>query len=185
MLSITMSEEYTALVQIQQADAATIASITHQLHALEESFNHKLSELNTAQVALTASTTAHTTLHAQHQHLKTTHEQTLAQLDNEYTLLQYENERYNQDLLYWRKIAAEALEKNNYALVQNMNDIDDLTRKVEELTAENEEYRRTNERIWETTKVWIMEDSSIISKQAGQIKYLLEKLKQYEKKVEN
>ena len=80
---VVVRSEHEALVQIQQADAATIASITHQLHALEESFNHKLSELNTAQVALTASTTAHTTLHAQHQHLKTTHEQTLAQLDNE------------------------------------------------------------------------------------------------------
>ena len=105
-------------------------------------------------------------------------------MSEEYTLMQYENECLKKDLLYWRKVATEALEKNNNNLLPKMKELDDLTHKVQELTSENEEYHRTNERIWETTKAWIMEDSAIISKQAGQIKYLAAKLKQYEKKDE-
>jgi 16S rRNA U1498 N3-methylase RsmE len=98
-------------------------------------------------------------------------------MSEEYTLMQYENERLKQDLLYWRKVATESLEKSNNAILPKMKEMDTLGRRIEELTAENEEYHRTNERIWATTKQWILEDSAIISKQAGQIKYLTAKLK--------
>ena len=98
-------------------------------------------------------------------------------MSEEYTLMQYENERLKQDLLYWRKVATESLEKSNNAILPKMKEIDILNSRIEELTAENEEYHRTNERIWATTKQWIFEDSAIISKQSGQIKFLTTKLK--------
>jgi len=98
----------------------------------------------------------------------------------EYTLMQYECDQLRNDILYWRKIATEAMEKSQ-AAVQLQKEVDTLIKVSEDLKAENEEYRRTNERIWETTKVWIREDSDIISKQASQIKYLAAKVKAMEK----
>jgi hypothetical protein len=104
-------------------------------------------------------------------------------MSEEYTLMQYESEQLRNDILYWRKIATEAMEKSQTA-VQLQKDVETLTKLSESLKAENEEYRRTNERIWETTKVWIREDSDIISKQASQIKYLAAKIKVLEKNEE-
>ena len=101
-------------------------------------------------------------------------------MSEEYTLMQYENERLKQDLLYWRQVATEQIEKQNAAMLAKTREIEQLNTKVDELAAENEEYKRTNDRIWTTTKHWIMEDSTIISKQAGQIKYLVAKLKAVE-----
>ena len=104
-------------------------------------------------------------------------------MSEEYTLMQYESEQLRNDLLYWRKVATEAVEKSTTA-VQLQKEVDTITIVVEALKAENDEYRRTNERIWETTKVWIREDSDIISKQASQIKYLAAKVKTLEKNEE-
>jgi len=73
------------------------------------------------------------------------------------------------------------LSQQNDALREKNEHIAQLTQKIDELVSENDEYRRTNDRIWETTKVWIKEDSEIISKQAGQIKYLVAKVKSLEK----
>ena len=92
-------------------------------------------------------------------------------------MLQYQNEQLKKDLAYWMHVASYAAPKKN-------DDISPLSQKIDELTSENDEYRRTNDRIWETTKAWIKEDSEIISKQAGQIKYLVAKVKSLEKEQE-
>jgi uncharacterized coiled-coil protein SlyX len=101
-------------------------------------------------------------------------------MSEEYTLMQYENEQLRNDLLYWRRIATESIEKSQVAL-QLQKEMDVLTQTIVTLRAENEEYHRTNERIWETTKKWVQEDSAIISKQSGQIKFLVEKVKEMQK----
>ena len=92
-------------------------------------------------------------------------------MSEEYVMLQYQNEQLKKDLAYWMQVASDAVREKNEHIAP-------LTQKLDELVSENDEYKRTNERIWETTKVWIKEDSEIISKQSGQIKYLVAKLKQ-------
>ena len=103
-------------------------------------------------------------------------------MSEEYTLLQYDIERLKKDLLYWRKTASEALESSGAAAIQAKDEeIRMLKIQLEESRAENEDFSRLNQRIWETAKTWIKEDSVIVSKQAAQIKYLLEKIKSMEK----
>jgi hypothetical protein len=92
-------------------------------------------------------------------------------MSEEYVMLQYQNEQLKKDLAYWMAVASDAVRDKNDSIAP-------LNQKIDELVSENEEYKRTNDRIWETTKAWIREDSNIISKQAGQIKYLVAKLKQ-------
>ena len=94
-------------------------------------------------------------------------------LSEEYVMLQYQNEQLKKDLAYWMKVASEAVREKNEHMAP-------LTQKIDELVSENDEYNRTNDRIWETTKAWIREDSEIISKQSGQIKYLVAKVKSLE-----
>jgi hypothetical protein len=101
-------------------------------------------------------------------------------MSEEYTLLQYENEVLKRDLLYWRDLASKHIE-NISLLTKLQKEVDDLNLAKQLLISDNEEFQRTNDRIWATTKQWILEDSAIISKQAGQIKYLAEKVKSLEK----
>jgi hypothetical protein len=102
-------------------------------------------------------------------------------MSEEYTLLQYDLERLKKDLLYWRKVASDAQESSSVVAIKAKDDeIRRLNTQIEELQAENDDFGRLNHRIWETAKVWIREDSAIISKQAAQIKYLVAKLKQAE-----
>ena len=96
-------------------------------------------------------------------------------MSEEYVMLQYQNEQLKKDLAYWMKVASDAVREKNEHIAP-------LSQKIDELVLDNDEYRRTNDRIWETAKTWIKEDSEIISKQASQIKYLVAKVKSLEKK---
>lgn len=87
-------------------------------------------------------------------------------MSEEYVMLQYENEKLRLDLIQWMKLASDA-----------QAEIEGLKHTLHYTRAENDEYHRINERIWETTKKWIQEDSAIISKQAGQIQYLTKKIR--------
>ena len=123
-------------------------------------------------------------------------------MSEEYVMLQYQNEQLKKDLAYWMKVASgrfveplcgvtnhrfygdssrRELSQQNDAVREKNEHIAPLSQKIDELVSENDEYRRTNDRIWETAKTWIKEDSEIISKQAGQIKYLVAKVKSLEK----
>ena len=95
-------------------------------------------------------------------------------MSEEYVMLQYQIEQLKKDLAYWMQVASDAVREKNEHIAP-------LTQRIDELVSENDEYKRTNDRIWETTKSWIREDSDIISKQAGQIKYLVAKVKSLEK----
>ena len=102
-------------------------------------------------------------------------------MSEEYVMLQYDNEQLKKDVLHWIKLATEA----QAALDNTRNENEQHKETIRTLISENEEYRRTNERIWETTKIWIKEDSEIISKQAAQIRFLVDKIKALEKKNED
>jgi hypothetical protein len=84
----------------------------------------------------------------------------------EYIMLQYENDMLKRENEKWMKLISEA-----------HVEIEGLKHTFHYMQAECDEYCRNNERIWETTKRWIQEDSAIISKQAGQIQYLTKRLR--------
>jgi hypothetical protein len=98
-------------------------------------------------------------------------------MSEEYTLMQYDNERLKKDIAYWRQMAASTM--------QLQQEMETMRQTMLELKAENEDYLRLNDRIWATTKAWILEDSAIISKQDSQIKFLVEKVKTLEKNKES
>jgi len=87
-------------------------------------------------------------------------------MSEEYIMLQYENDMLKQENKRWMKLISEA-----HAEIEALKHTLHYTR------SECDEYCRNNERIWETTKRWIQEDSAIISKQAGQIQYLTKRLR--------
>ena len=90
-------------------------------------------------------------------------------MSEEYIMLQYENDILKQENIKWMKLISEA-----------HAEIEGLKHTFHYMQAECDEYCRNNERIWETTKRWIQEDSAIISKQAGQIQYLTKRLQDFE-----
>lgn len=104
-------------------------------------------------------------------------------MSEEYIMMQYENEQLKRDIVHWRGVA-NAKSDVTTEVTKLKTELEELTNKITFVRSENEELVRTNDRIWATTKEWIMEDSKIISKQAGQIKYLVEKVKRLEKIME-
>ena len=70
-------------------------------------------------------------------------------MSEEYIMLQYENDILKQENIKWMKLISEA-----------HAEIEGLKHTFHYMQAECDEYSRNNERIWETTKRWIQEDSA-------------------------
>jgi len=99
-------------------------------------------------------------------------------MSEEYFANQSTIEKLKEESKYWRKLA----NSKEHHSINLTAEIEILHRNLGIAKAENEEFSRVNMRIWDQTKLWIKEDSEIISKQAAQIRFLVEKVKKLEKK---
>lgn len=99
-------------------------------------------------------------------------------MSEEYITMQNMIEQLKKESNYWKKMAINGERHSNNLATEN----EVLTNNIVAVTTENEEYNRLNARIWDQTKVWVQEDSYIISRQAAQIKFLVARVKELEKK---
>jgi hypothetical protein len=99
-------------------------------------------------------------------------------MSEEYITLQNMVEQLKNESNYWRKLS----NSKEHHSINLSAEIEILHRNLVIANAENEEFSRVNAKIWDQTKLWIKEDSEIISKQAAQIRFLVEKVKKLENK---
>ena len=99
-------------------------------------------------------------------------------MSEEYITMQNIIEQLKKESKYWRNMSINRERHSNNLTAE----IEALTNNVLAVTTENEEYNRLNARIWDQTKTWVQEDSDIISRQAAQIRFLVGRVKELEKK---